>query len=82
MDVTVVIKAQSVIRFLPRDWRTGSSGRSDIPRCRAVGISEPIESGIAINAAEQTDCDCAELFPAVTSATLSSSRRMLTSVEL
>ena len=33
---------------------TGSLGRSDILRCRAVGISEPIESLIAIKAAERS----------------------------
>jgi len=46
--------------LLPRDWRTGSLGRSDILRCGAVGVFEPIESSIAINAAERTDSDCAE----------------------
>jgi hypothetical protein len=52
--------AQSVIRFFPRDRRTGSLGRFDIPRGGAFGVFPPIESGIAINAAERTDSDCAE----------------------
>jgi hypothetical protein len=42
---------------------TGSLGRSDILRCRAVGFSAPIESGIAINAAERTDSDWTEEIP-------------------
>jgi hypothetical protein len=42
---------------------SGSLGRSDILRCRAVGISAPIESGIAINAADRTDSDCAQKIP-------------------
>ena len=52
--------AQSVIRFFPRERSTRSLGRSDILRFGAVGVLEPIESGIAINAAERTDSDCAE----------------------
>ena len=57
MDVTVAIKVQSVIRFF-RETGNCSLGRSHILRCRAaVGISAPIESGIAINAAERTDSD-------------------------
>ena len=58
-NVTVAISTDQD-QIFPRDWRTGSLGRSDILRCRAVGISEPIESGTAINAAERTDSDCAE----------------------
>jgi hypothetical protein len=52
--------ALSVIKFLPRDWRNASLCCSHILRCRGVGISEPIESGIAIDAAKRTDSDCAE----------------------
>jgi hypothetical protein len=55
--------ALSVIRFLPRGLKTGSLGRSHILRRRAVGIPAPIESGIAINAAERTDSDCAQEIP-------------------
>jgi hypothetical protein len=44
-----------------RDLR--SLGRSDILRCRAVGISASKESGIAINAAERTDSECAQQIP-------------------
>jgi len=51
--------ALGVIRFLPRGLKTGSLGRSHILWCRAVGISASIESGIAINAAERSDSDCA-----------------------
>ena len=43
-----------------KDSRTGSLGRSDALLCGAVGVFEPIESSIAINAAERTDSDCAE----------------------
>jgi hypothetical protein len=42
------------------DRRTVSLGRTDILRCGAVGVFEPIESAIAINAAERTASDCAE----------------------
>jgi hypothetical protein len=55
--------ALSVSRFLPRGLKTASLGRPDILRCRAVGISASIESGIAINAAERTDLNCAEKIP-------------------
>jgi hypothetical protein len=40
-----------------------SSERLDILRCRAVGISEPVESSIAINAAERTKSNCAQEMP-------------------
>jgi hypothetical protein len=54
--------ALSVIRF-SSERLVGSSGRSDILRCRAVGISEPVESSIAINAAERTESNCAQEMP-------------------
>ena len=52
-----------MIRFFPRDWRTVSLGRFDILRRAAVGVAAPIESGIAINAAERTDSDSAQEIP-------------------
>ena len=54
--------AQSVIRFFPR-LKNWSLGRFDILRRAAVGVAAPIESGIAINAAERADSDCAQEIP-------------------
>ena len=54
--------AQSVIRFFPR-LKNCSLGRFDILRRAAVGVAAPIESGIAINAAERADSDCAQEIP-------------------
>jgi hypothetical protein len=51
-----------MIRFF-RKTKGRSLGRSHILRCRAVGIFAPIESGIAIDAAERTDSDCAQEIP-------------------
>jgi hypothetical protein len=39
---------------------TRSLGRFGILRFGGAGVFESIESGIAINAAERTDLDCAE----------------------
>ena len=47
-------------RSFSRDRRTGSLGRFDILGRGAIGVAQPIESGIAINAAERADSDCAE----------------------
>jgi hypothetical protein len=52
--------AQSVIRFFFERMSTRSLGRFDILRFGGAGVFESIESGIAINAAERTDSDCAE----------------------
>jgi hypothetical protein len=54
--------AQSVIRIFPR-LKNWSLGRFDILRRAAVGVAAPIESGIAINAAERADSDCAQEIP-------------------
>src|SRR5579862_2935047 len=60
-DVTATISTER--DQISSERIAGSLGRSYILRCRAVGISAPIESGIAINAAERTDSDCAQEIP-------------------
>ena len=52
-----------MIRFFPRNRSTRSLGRSHILRFGAVGVLEPMESGIATNAAERTDSDYAKEIP-------------------
>ena len=60
-DVTATISTER--DQISSERLVGSLGRSHILRRRVVGIPAPVESGIAINAAERTNSDCAQEMP-------------------
>ena len=59
-EIYFIVRGRGVLLHDGKRDRYRSLRRSDTLRFGGARVFEPIESGIAINAAERTDSDCAE----------------------